>query len=225
MRRRIMTAAGVALATATLGVSIAACSIVDDGKVTRINPPGGLDDTLPSTTSTSTTVATSTSDIETSTSLVQTELVRLYFIASGQLTYVNQPLPSPVSLQVIISALQSGPPPDTPGLRSAIPAAFNGQDIIVAPPDGTGIARVDLPDQFFDRVAAGDQRLVIAQLVLTLTDSRGIGQVTFDQPVTKPSGEFVAPGQPVSHLDYQVLTGASGVTTVVNSGTTSTVRG
>ncbi len=208
MYQRIATVGLAVLATATLAVSAAACSVVDDGKVTQINP-GALDDTLPSTTSTTTTVVTSTSEAQTSTTLVQTEFVRLYFIASGQLTYVNQPLPSPVSLQVIIAALQSGPPPDTPGLRSAIPLPLPDQDILVAPPDGTGIATVTLPEAFFDRVAVGDQRLVIAQLVLTLTDSRGIGQVIFNQPVTKPSGEFVAAGQPVSHLDYQVLTGSS----------------
>lgn len=208
------------VAVALLCCTLAACSVVDDGKVSRINPPGDLDDTLPSTTSTTTTVLpTSTSGLETSTSLVQTQLVPLYFVAGGQLTYVNQALPSPVVLQLIVSALQSGPPPDTPGLRSAIPLR---PAILVQPSDGTGVARVDLPDNFFDEIAVGDQRFAIAQIVLTLTDSRGIGQVIFDQPVTKPSGEFVAPGKPVTHLDYEVLTGTS---TVGGSatGTTSSV--
>ncbi|MDO8389916.1 MAG: GerMN domain-containing protein [Actinomycetota bacterium] len=202
MHRRFLTAL---LAATLASTAMAACSVVDDGKVSRINPPGDLDDTLPSTTSTSTTmIPTSTSGLETSTSIVQTELVRLYYIAGGQLTYVNQALPSPVVLQLIVSALQSGPPPDTPGLRTAIPP---DAVIMVRPPDGTGVARVDLPDRFFDEIAIGDQRYAIAQIVLTLTDSRGIGQVTFDLPVTKPSGEFVAAGTPVTHLDYQSLTG------------------
>lgn len=217
MHRRIVAAMVVAVLTC---VTLAACSVVDDGTATRINPPGALDDTLPSTTSTTTTLLTSTSGLETTTSLFQSELVRLYFIASGQLTYVNQSLPSPAALQVIISALQSGPPPDTPGLRSAIPTDAT---IIVSPPDGTGIARVDLPDKFFDRVAVGDQRLVIAQIVLTLTDSRGIGQVTFDQPVTKPSGEFVAAGQPVSHLDYQTLFSSPSLPESIATGTSTSV--
>jgi len=202
-RRLLAGAAALALACAAL----AACSVVDDGKVSRINPPGDLDDTLPATTSTSTTlVPTSTSGLETSTSLVQTELVRLYYIAGGQVTFVNQALPSSPVLQLIVSALQSGPPPDTPGLRSAIPQTAV---ILVRPPDGTGVAQVDLPDNFFDEIAVADQRFAIAQIVLTLTDSRGIGQVVFDLPVTKPSGEFVAAGKPVTHLDYESLTGVS----------------
>ena len=216
MHRRLVATAAIAV---FVTVAAAACSVVDDGKVDRINPPGGLANTLPSTTSSTIPSGTSTTGLETSTSLVQTELVRLYFIASGKLTYVNQPLPSPVALPLIVYTLQHGPPVDTPGLRTAIPA----DALIAVTTDGSGIARVDLPDKFFDRIAVGEQRLVIAQLVLTLTDSRGIGQVVFDQPVTKPSGLFVAAGQPVSHLDYQVMAGVPGPPAAGETATTTTL--
>ena len=99
-----------AAATAALCIVAAACSVVDDGKVNRIDPPDELVDTLPSTSTSTTVLETTTTGEETTTSILQTELVRLYFITSGQLTYVNQSLPSPVALPLIIFALQQGPP-------------------------------------------------------------------------------------------------------------------
>ena len=192
----------------TLGslLALSACSVVDDGKVGRIDPPGGLDDTLPATTTSTTTMPdTSTTGVNPSTTLVQTEPVRLYFIASGQLSYVTVPIATPVVPSVIVTALQIGPPAEAFGLRTALPP----ETAIRVDTDGTGVARVDLPDDFFDQVSITDQRLVIGQIVLTLTDSRGIGQVVFDQPVPKPLGEVVLAGQPLTRLDYEALLGSS----------------
>ena len=62
--------------TAVLFLAVSACSVVDDGKVGRIEP-GALDDTLPPTTSTPITIAEpSTTGVDTPTTLVQTEPVR-----------------------------------------------------------------------------------------------------------------------------------------------------
>ena len=96
MRRRIVCL-GILLTMAAV-----ACSVVDSGKVERIQPQFGLDDTLPSSTSIDTTIAlfeTTTTGLETTTTAPQpqTEAVRLYYVASGQLTYVSQPLASPVT--------------------------------------------------------------------------------------------------------------------------------
>ncbi|MEY2754876.1 MAG: hypothetical protein RJB65_1234, partial [Actinomycetota bacterium] len=57
----------------------------------------------------------------------------------------------------------------------------------------------------FDTIALGDQRLVIAQLVLTLTDTRNVGQVAFDRTVPLPSGELADPGAPLTKVDFQDL--------------------
>lgn len=185
----------------------AACSVQDSGKAERITPPGGLDDTLPSTSTTSTTAVTDTTEAPTETTVVATEQVRLYFITGGQLVYVNVPLPSPVALPVIVSALQYGPPTEAmgAGLRTAIPATV----VPIVTTDGSGIAVVDLPDNFFDVVPVADHRLAIAQLVLTLTSSRGIGQVLFDQPVLKPNGELTPAGYALAYRDYESLTDAN----------------
>jgi hypothetical protein len=183
--------------------TIAACSVVGDGKVSKLKPAFGLDDTLAPSTSeaaTSTAVPT-TADLASSTTAVQTEPVRLYFITNGQLTYVTQAVPAPAAPQLIIKALQAGPQGALGfALRTAVPsrAAVNVQT-------NAGIAVVDLPAGFFDSIAVTDQRLVIGQIVLTLTDSRGVGQVQFNQAVPKPSGEVMPSGQLLTKNDFQTL--------------------
>ena len=204
MRRRIVCLCILLTATAV------ACSVVGDGKVERIQPQFGLDDTLPSSTSILTTTSlfeTTTTGVETTTTTPQpqTEDVRLYFVASGQLTYVLQPLASPVTLGQVIAALQSGPPAGDlgAGLRTVLP---NFAEIRVTT-DGSGIATVTLPDDFFDLVPGlNDQRLVIAQLVLTLTSSRGVGQVVFNLRVPLPTGQERPAGLQLTFSDYASMT-------------------
>lgn len=206
--RRFDRAVAIPLLLSLLMIgTAAACSVADNSKAERITPPGGLDDTLPSTSTSTTTTVADTTNPQTETTLVSTEPVRLYFITGGQLIYVNLPLPSPVALPVIVSALQFGPPEGAmgTGLRTAVPA----QALPVVSTDGSGVAVVDLPDNFFDVVPVADHRLVIAQLVLTLTSSRGIGQVLFDQPVLKPNGELTPAGFALAYRDYESLTDAN----------------
>jgi hypothetical protein len=192
--------------------TIAACSVVGDGKVSKLKPAFGLDDTLaPSTSEVATSTAVPTTANEaSSTTAVQTEPVRLYFITNGQLTYVTQAVPAPAAPQLIIKALQAGPQGELGfALRTAVPsrAAVNVQT-------NAGIAVVDLPAGFFDSIAVTDQRLVIGQIVLTLTDSRGVGQVQFNQAVPKPSGEVTPTGQLLTKNDFQtLLLDSSGATT------------
>ncbi|MEY4175422.1 MAG: Sporulation and spore germination [Actinomycetota bacterium] len=187
---------------------VAACSVVGDGKVDTIDPPFGLADTAaPSTTAAPTTTvlaSTTTIGLETTTTLVQTEPVRLYFITSGQLLYVEGALPAPAALQQIVAALQLGTEPLGDlgaGLRSAVPSAAE----IRVLDTGAGIANVELPVGFFDGIPALDQRLAIGQIVLTLTDSRGVGQVQFDLAVPDATGQVIQPGTPLSRLDYVPL--------------------
>lgn len=213
MRVRVLMMAG-ALAALTM-----ACSVVDDGRVTGVNPPFGLDDTLPPPTTvevTTTEAITTTTGLETTTTDVQAETVRLYYIASGRLNFVPSRLPPEFALSQLIDALKDGKPQGDlgRGLRSAIPVDAE----ITVTTDGLGVAQVLLPEGFFDTIPAGDQRLAIAQLVLTLLDnSRGIGQVTFNQQVSGPSGELIPAGQLLTRLDYQAL-----LASATPSATTST---
>ena len=83
---------------------------------------------------------------------------------------------------------------------------------------------VELPAGFFDNIPVADQRLATAQIVLTLTDSRGIGQVQFNLPVPKPSGELTAAGKPLTRKDYLSLLEGTPTPTTVRTTTTSTTR-
>lgn len=86
------------LLTAALALVPVACSVVDGGKVQRVDAPRELTDTLPTTTTTAATTTTlavsTTTGLETTTTEVRVEGVRLYFIASGKLSPVIGSLPS-----------------------------------------------------------------------------------------------------------------------------------
>jgi spore germination protein GerM len=173
--------------------------------------------------STTTTELISTTSALVPTTVVQTEPVRLYFIASGQLTYVATPLPAPAALGQIVAALQDGPPAGDlgRGLRSAVPPARVAEIKVTS--NNSGVALVELPPGFFDTISLSDQRLVTAQLVLTLTDSRGIGQVQFNIAVPKPNGEVAPPGQLLARADFlSLLESSSTPTTSTLTSTTTT---
>jgi hypothetical protein len=214
MRGRLM----IFLTAVLVAAVTVACGVVGNGAVDRVNPPAGLDQTIPTTSTAppTTMAATSTSGLQTTTTQVQTEQVRLYFIASGQLVQVTNALPAPASLAQIMAALQDGPPEGQlgKGLRSAVPPATGPDSEIRATNNNAGVAVVELPKGFFDSIAVPDQRLVIAQIVLTLTDSRGIGQVQFNRTVPLPSGEPAPDGTLLTKADFQSLldssTGANG---------------
>jgi len=214
MRVRVM------ILLALLGSLSAACSVVGDGKVNPVSPPFGLDDTVVSSTEAPSTTALATTTIvpEPSTTIIPTEPVRQYYISGAQLLFVTTPLPAGAGLTQIMAALQAGPEPLgalAVGLRSAVPGPQDG-DIIVTD-NRAGIALVTLPANFFDKVPVTDQRLATAQIVLTLTDSRGIGQVQFDQAVPKPSGALAAAGKPLTHADYASMLNAPSSSTSTSS--------
>ena len=73
---------------------------------------------------------------------------------------------------------------------------------------------VDLPLTFFNAMAPQDQRLAIGQIVLTLTNQRGVGQVTFTQAgvpisVLRGGGDLTRPGQLLVSADYSQLLSSS----------------
>lgn len=188
-----------------------ACSVVEGGRVRTVDPPAELTDTLPTTTiepTTTTVLETTTTGLETTTTEVQTESVRLYYIVDGQLNFVESQLPAQFAPSQLIALLQAGPPqgPVGAGLRTAIPPVGE----ISASQDGTGVAQVVLPNGFFDTIAATDQRLAIAQIVMTLLDSiPGIGQVTFNRQVSGPTGEVIPAGGELTRLTYSSLLASS----------------
>ena len=223
-RRRVrrLSAATAAIVVGLVGV--AGCGVEDGGPPERVDVGLGLDEAVTTTSTTTTTSpanttttavnagssTTTVAEIETTTTIVATEIVPVFFISGAQLTSISIPLTSPATLGQVMVALQSGPlvfgPPGT-GLRSAIPLDVPA---IAVNDDGNGTAAVNLPPTFFDKIPSFDQRLAVAQIVLSLTNQRGIGSVRFTRfgepiSVILGSGEQSDPGQPVTKADYRSL--------------------
>jgi len=194
-----------------LTLATVACSIVDEGRVERVSPPAELTDTLAPTTiatTTTTEAVTTTIGMETTTTEVQADRVLLYYISSGKLSPAVGSLSTQYAPSQLMALLQAGPidDPITIGLRSAIPADVE----IDASQDGTGVAQVILPEGFFDTIPVGDQRLAVAQIVMTLLGNiPGVGQVAFNLQVSGPAGELIPAGQVLTRADYQTLLASS----------------
>jgi hypothetical protein len=204
---------GAAL-TAGLAVSVAACGLPGEGDLQEIDPTdlAGLDQTTTTSTTTSTTVAPTTTvgsaPIETTTTIASEQVI-LYFLAASQLVPVTRTLTRPASLQQVLLALEAGPPSGDlgVGLESLLPRGLTNRVSEVG-----GVATVDLSDDVFADIADGDQRAAIAQIVLTLTERPGVGQVRFtlddgsaELQVPKRGGELSEPGEAVSELDFETL--------------------
>ena len=132
------------------------------------------------------------------------EQVDLYFIRNATVTKVQRSVISPVDANGALAALTEGLVEDstTVGLRSAIPASLEARVDV-----DRGVATVNATRAFLNSLSAVDQRLAIAQIVLTLTSRPGIGQVVFFVDgkaiaVPKGRGDLSGIGDPVTFDDY-----------------------
>jgi hypothetical protein len=199
--RRLGAAAsslGLVIALTTLG-----CGVPDDGGARTIamdDIPFGLAD--PSTTSTTTASSLASPPIDYPTTTRLAEPVLLFFARDADFVPVTRRLPYPVSVTSVIAALARGPQPgdEPPGIRSVI-GPEDVENIRVR----AGIASVELSSRL-QELPLAEQRLAVAQLVLTLTDRPGIGQVLFtvnDEAVEVPRLNGSIARGPVSRDDYQ----------------------
>ena len=134
----------------------------------------------------------------------QYEQVDLYFIRNAAVTRAQRSVISPVDANGALAALTEGLVEDstTVGLRSAIPASLEARVDV-----DRGVATVNATRAFLNSLSAVDQRLAIAQIVLTLTSRPGIGQVVFFVDgkaiaVPKGRGDLSGIGDPVTFDDY-----------------------
>ncbi len=126
------------------------------------------------------------SDTAVATTVVDTELATVWFVQDERLVAVRHQLAAPVTIEVITLDLLTGPNPDEErrGLRTATPDTAAVLQVSLA----RGTALVQLSDAFAD-IPANDQVFAIGQLVLTITDVRGVGSVQFvrnDEPIDVP---------------------------------------
>ena len=194
-----------------LVVSIAGCGVPRASKIIEISAselPQELNQ-QPTTTTTSTTVAADASvkEIQQPTSEVLSEPVELYYISDGRLVATTQSIVSPATISQVLAALLAGPPTGDNGLglRSALPNELNAEINV-----SKGVAQINTIAELLTELSPIDQRLAIAQLVLTFTRRPGVGQVIFtvdgqNVAVPRGRGDLAKPGATVSFDDYSSL--------------------
>lgn len=212
MKRTLLNLAGILTAIAMV---VTSCSLPGDGSVKQIDadkipyelsatttssPPT----TVPASTTTTPVVETTTS---TSSSTIPVEIVSMFFVAGAQVVPIDRLLLSPAAAPQVLAALSEGPPEGDPaaGLRSALPVGFAAEVTVER-----GVATVVLPGTFITDLPGGEQRLAVAQIVLTLTRQSGVGQVRFTsnnepQSVPRGRGDLTTPGATVACDDYANL--------------------
>jgi hypothetical protein len=130
------------------------------------------------------------------------EPVTLYFPVGSGLVAVTRSLPAPASLADVVAALaRSGDAPAAP-TRSAV-----GRGDVERVDIRAGLATVELDRRIVDLPTA-ELRVAVAQLVLTLTDRPGVGQVAFtvgDDPVQVPRADGTLARSTVSRDDFVIL--------------------
>lgn len=191
------------------GLAVAGCSIPQEGSVQSIDPvkiPYDLNVTTTSTTL-SPLSAPSTSSPSNGDGAPSVESVSLFFIAGSQVVPISRLLLSPATPGQVLASLVEGLPPGdvAAGLRTAVPDASTFEITVER-----GMARIDLPPALTSAIPGSEQRLAIAQIVLTLTRRAGIGQVMFtsgDRPQSVPRGrgDLTQPGGAVACEDYANL--------------------
>jgi hypothetical protein len=234
MRRLVALVIG---AMALLVVT-ASCGIGGDDNLRQINDDDlfGLDETTTSSTSSTTSstdvppVPSVVPTIEATTTTIVTESVQLFFLDGNRLQPVTRDLASEATPSRVIAALEAGPPagPLGIGLRTVLPEPSEEVPHLVnsvfASPQG--FASVDLAAAAFSLIDPADQRPAIAQIVLTLVNRPGIGQVRFTldgAPMSVPGREGLQtdPGATVTKLDYASLLSDAGSTTTAAATTTT----
>ncbi|MFN8024250.1 MAG: GerMN domain-containing protein [Acidimicrobiales bacterium] len=180
-----------ALATAAVAVP-AACGVPVEDTARRI-PAERIPDGLRPT---DTTIVATPDERET---------IDVWLVRDDRLVASRHEVDRPATAQSALDELLSGPDESEQGrsLRSAIPDAA----VVVSAEVVGGIARVELAPSFAD-VPAGDQVLAVGQIVLTLTDLRGVGLVSFaveDGPIAVPLPSGGSSGERVSRDDYVEL--------------------
>ena len=191
------------------------CGVPSSSKFVAIsdsNIPFELSITTTSTTTTTTTTIAQQPDksqTNGSAQLVENinETVDLYYISNNKVLATRIQIASPATTSQVLAALVAGPPSGDAGLglRSALSQQLNATIQIAK-----GIATIDSTGFILAGLSPVDQRLAIAQLVLTFTRRPGIGQVIFSVngvqiAVPRGKGDLVKPGVPVSFDDYFAL--------------------
>ena len=228
MRYRILA---MIAAIPALALAAGACGAPKSSGFSPIalgNLPDGLTETTTTTTTMPPTTSSTVEPIITTTlvpvpTTIPTESVTLYFIAGQQLASQQQLTDLPIQTSAVLNLLAQGPINPVGGQRTAIPKNANILTSVYR-----GVLTINLPANFFDLVGAndaGDERLAVGQLVLTLTQLSGSSLVRFTlngQPIAVPLGTGIQsePGAMLAKEDYEVLAGNAPPPTTTTTPTT-----
>ncbi len=191
-----------------LVVLISSCAVPSSGSYSQVPSaeiPFGLN--APQTTLPPTTTTVLDPMITDSLPVAVSEPIDLFFISNSRIIKVQRNVASPANPSQALSSLVEGPStsPEFVGLRTALPTTFAATVDVIG-----GVARVDATRTFLNSLSGLDQKLAIAQIVLTLTSRPGVGQVLFSVDgklisVPRGRGDSVASGVAVTFDDYSSL--------------------
>jgi len=195
----------------TIGVVLAltACGVPEDGRFIAIAPEDLPEALLvvPTTVPTSTTVDADAATPTTTIPDATYESVEMYFVSANRVVRGERSIVSPATPTQVLDTLLAGVDntAQTAGLRSALP-----RNLAATIEVRRGVATVSANGPFLAELEPLDQRLAIAQLVLTLTRRPGIGQVVFvvdgnQIQVPRGGGDLAAAGAPVTYDDYTAV--------------------
>ena len=202
------TVAGLAVFAVVLAVS--ACGVPRNGELRPLGTddlPAALVETTVVTTTTTVPSDPAATPGDSVAPATVYEPVELYFISANRAVSTTRLLVSPATpTQVLATLLEgiSGEEAST-GLRSALPSRFSATVEI-----RRGVALISATAPFLSDLSPTDQRLAIAQIVLTLTRRPGIGQVSFrvdgtEIAVPRGAGDLTTAGGAVTFDDFVVL--------------------
>ena len=134
-----------------------------------------------------------------------TDEVVVWFIRDDVLVRRPREVAEPADAAAVVVALGAGVTAAEAegGLRSALPDT----SMLVTASLSGGTATVQLADEFLE-IPPGDQVLALGQVVLTLTDLRGIGRVRFEiggEAVATPLPDGTSTEDSVSREDFRSL--------------------
>ena len=195
-----------------LALALAACGVPEEGRFISIEQSQVPDALVVTTTtaSTTTTVAVAPENTSTTVADVLYDSVELYFVSANRVVRSERRIVSPATPTQVLDTLLAGLDAQTEsaGLRSALPRGLTATIDV-----RRGVAKISSTAPFLSELEPSDQRLAIAQLVLTLTRRPGIGQVIFsvdgvDIQVPRGGGDLTAPGAAVTYDDYLAVLSA-----------------
>jgi len=212
MKSKISVVQGVIASVALILLS--SCGVPNTNEFTKIadaNIPFELNATTTSSSTTTTTLAPDLPMPGEDTGNIPPEIinetVELYFITANRVLATKIQIASPATTSQVLAALIAGPPIGDAGLglRSALSTALTATIDV-----SKGIANIDADAVLLDGLSPIDQRLAIAQLVLTFTSRPGVGQVVLSIEgsqiaIPRGRGDLAKPGTPVSFEDYSSL--------------------